>query len=136
MDVTDLSVFPHPFDWGISRPGGWRTLFLTALAYGACVGVSLSLLRHVRRRGRPMLASVVGVLSLIPMIGLAGQSVLIQLVESRSRGTTHETAVAVIGMAFLVVIGVWLFTEVVTPRSTSPRAQPRAVESRQPVNSR
>jgi hypothetical protein len=107
----DAGGFPHAdlFDWGTYQPHGWRTFALTALAFACCVGVSLLLLRYIRRSGRPMLAAVVGAASLIPMAGLAAQSSLTQLTATSPGVELHATAVAVVGVAFLVVIGVSVF---------------------------
>jgi hypothetical protein len=116
MDAPARFAYPLFFDWGTHQPDGWRTILLTALAYAACVGVSLLLLRYVRRRGRPMLASVSAVVSLIPMGGLGTQSVLLQLTAASHQAEMHVTAVAVTGAAFLGVIGVWVFTRVAPTR--------------------
>ena len=62
-----------------------------------------------------MLAAVVGAASLIPMVALAAQSALVQLTATSPRAELHATAVAVIGMAFLAVVGVWVFTTLAPP---------------------
>ncbi len=108
------SAHPFAFDWGIHRPDGWRTFLLIALAYAACVGVSLLPLRYVCRRRR-MLVSVSGVMSLIPMSGLAVQSVVVQLMAGDYR-ETHALAVAVVGAALLGVVCVGAFAASVRPR--------------------
>jgi hypothetical protein len=51
-----------------------------------------------------MLASVAWVASLIPMSGLAAQSVLVQLTAAPHQGRTHATAAAVVGVAALARI--------------------------------
>jgi len=113
------SAFVTFFDWGVHRADGWRTLLLTLAAYAACVGISLTLLRYVRRRGRPMLASIAGVTSLIPMVGLETQSVLVQLTTRADQSETHALAVAVTATALLAVAGVGVFAAL-APARRSP----------------
>jgi hypothetical protein len=109
MDDAFRFGYPRSFEWGTYQPGGWRTFLLTALAYAVCVGVSVLLVRYVHKRGRPVLASVAGVVSLIPMSALAAQSVLVQLTAAAHQGVIHATAATVIGAALVTVVGTGVF---------------------------